>query len=167
MFDKFMPDADLGSVFLLTPEILNSFGARGVVFDIDNTLVYHRATRPNEQVKKMLKKLEKAGFRLALVSNNSAERADSVGECLGIKAFGKAGKPKKSALAAPLEKLGLDPSEVVFVGDQLLTDCLCAKRNGMKFILVKPIDPYENPLFFIKRLIEKPLLKIYRSDKKK
>ena len=167
MFEHFMPDLDFGSVFEISGELLKRIGVEGVIFDVDNTLVHHTVSLPDERLKAFAAGLAGRGIKLALVSNNSRERAEKFGLELGAPAFGKAGKPKKNALAAPMRSLGTAPEKTVFVGDQLLTDCLCAKRNGLRFFLVEPIDPWENPFFLIKRLIEKPLLKIYKAKKKK
>ncbi|MBQ9545248.1 MAG: YqeG family HAD IIIA-type phosphatase [Clostridia bacterium] len=167
MFDRFMPDADFGTVFEIRASIIKAHGVEGVVFDIDDTLVRHGTPLPDEKIKEYFSSLHESGIKTALVSNNSSERAQKFGKELGVKAFGNAGKPKKSALFAPSAELDAPVEKILFVGDQLLTDCLCAKRNGMKFFLVDPIDPYENKFFYLKRLLEKPLLKIYKAKKKK
>ena len=43
MFDKFFPDEYLASTYVIPFEELYEKGYRGVIFDIDNTLVPHGA----------------------------------------------------------------------------------------------------------------------------
>ena len=56
----------------------------------------------------------------------------------------------------------LPPEQVLFVGDQIFTDCLAAHRAGVDCYLVKPIKSKETFFFRLKRAFEKPFLSIYR-----
>ena len=51
MFDKFFPDEYLASTYVIPFEELYEKGYRGVIFDIDNTLVPHGAPA-DERAKK-------------------------------------------------------------------------------------------------------------------
>ena len=59
-------------------------------------------------------------------------------------------------------KGALPPEQVLFVGDQIFTDCLAAHRAGVDCYLVKPIKSKETFFFRLKRAFEKPFLSIYR-----
>ena len=162
MLDRFMPDKSVKRVTELDPQTLKSLGVEAVIYDVDDTLVSHRTAAPDEKLKEYLFSVRDAGIDVALVSNNGPERVETFDRDLGFFFTAKAKKPKKSALLPSLEHFKRDPAKVAFVGDQLLTDCLCAKRNGIRFFFVEPIDRYENPFFVVKRALEKPLLLIYR-----
>jgi predicted HAD superfamily phosphohydrolase YqeG len=45
------------------------------------------------------------------------------------------------------------------VGDQIFTDCIAAHRAGIRFAIVKPIQPVESKFFRIKRFFERPFVR--------
>ena len=75
MFDKFFPDEYLASTYVIPFEELYEKGYRGVIFDIDNTLVPHGAPA-DERAKKLFTRLNKIGFSSCLLSNNQKPRVE-------------------------------------------------------------------------------------------
>ena len=73
MFEKFFPDEYVASTYVIPFEKLYEEGYRGVVFDIDNTLVPHGASA-DDRAKKLFKRLEDIGFSSCLISNNQEAR---------------------------------------------------------------------------------------------
>ena len=71
-------------------------------------------------------------------------------------------KPSPRGVHRCIEAFGLPPEQVLFVGDQIFTDCLAAHRAGVDCYLVKPIKSKETFFFRLKRAFEKPFLSIYR-----
>ena len=69
MFEKFFPDEYLGSTYKIPFEKLYEQGYRGVIFDIDNTLVPHGAPA-DERAKRLFQRLREIGFESCLLSNN-------------------------------------------------------------------------------------------------
>ncbi|OAG26834.1 HAD family hydrolase [Thermodesulfatator autotrophicus] len=47
-------------------------------------------------------------------------------------------KPSPKGLKVTMEKLGLGPQEILYVGDRLEVDGLCAERAGVSFVLISP-----------------------------
>ena len=142
-------------------------GYRGILFDIDNTLVPHNAMS-DERSCTLLEELRRAGFSVCFVSNNKEPRvADFVSELHVdglpdvIYVF-KAGKPRKHGYCDAMRRLGTTPGNTLFVGDQLFTDIWGANRAGIHSILVKPIDKKEEIQIVLKRILERPILKLYR-----
>ena len=73
MFESFFPDEYVASTYVIPFEKLYEQGFRGVIFDIDNTLVPHGAPA-DERAKKLFRRLEDIGFRSCLISNNREAR---------------------------------------------------------------------------------------------
>ncbi len=168
MLHKLVPDRIFSSVYEITPELLEQYEIKGVIFDIDNTLTDDQSAEPTEELREFLLGLQRAGISLALVSNNSAERVERFNRSLGFFSTPNAQKPRKKSLLPGLDHLSLPKERVVFVGDQILTDVAAARRNGIRAFLVEPIRPYENPFFYLKRLLEKPFLfAYYRLEKRR
>lgn len=168
LWDFFTPDEILPDVYAVTPDTCRALGVGAVIFDIDNTLAPYEVPEPDEKLAAHLRSFPAAGIAVALVSNNHPERVERFNRELGFFARPDAHKPNKSALAPVLAHLApLAGREVLFVGDQLFTDVLTARRNGVRVFTVPPIQPRENLFFRFKRALEKPLIRRYYRMKNK
>lgn len=155
----FKPDLAFVKSGSVTPKRLSELGVKGVVFDIDNTIAPYEIERPDETIKKYFADLENAGIKCAFVSNNKGDRVRIFNEELGFFYVCKAKKPFPKGVKTCIKHFGLKKNEVVAVGDQIFTDCLAAHLAGIRFIMVKPIQPRENWFFRFKRLCEKPFVR--------
>ena len=135
MFERFFPDEYVASTYVIPFEKLYEEGYRGVIFDIDNTLVPHGAPA-DERAKKLF---------------------------VGTKYICNAHKPSTRNYIRAMELMGTDRSNTLFVGDQLFTDVWGAKRAGMRNILVKPIHPKEEIQIVLKRRLEAVVLHFYKK----
>ena len=156
MLAKFKPDIEASSVYEVDFDRLFDEGIRGLIFDIDNTLVAHDAPC-NEKSDELMSKLLNKGFKIFILSNNDEDRVKLFIENIKIDYIHKAGKPSVKNYDAALEKMDLKKEETVAIGDQLFTDCLGAKKAGIKFIKVGIIDKKEPPHIKLKRILEKPV----------
>jgi HAD superfamily phosphatase (TIGR01668 family) len=156
LFSFFRPDMAFCDVYTITPEALKELGVSGVVFDIDNTVAPYEIERPTEKMKEYFSALRSAGIKMAFVSNNKGPRVALFNESLGLFYVCKAGKPSPKGVRKCIEHFGLAKEQVLAVGDQIFTDCLAAHKAGIRFIMVKPIQPRENWFFRFKRVCEKP-----------
>ena len=136
-------------------------GIRAIAFDIDNTLASYDTPEPDEKLCAFLFSLRDMGFSIAFVSNNDAARVERFNAKLGFLALPDSHKPLIGALKKVMKAYGVKKSEFLMVGDQLLTDCLCARLAGVAVATVPPIQPVENQFFRFKRKIEKPFIRAY------
>ena len=137
-------------------------GVRGVIFDIDNTLVLHDAPA-DERSKELFSKIKDIGLKTCIVSNNGLKRVRSFAEDVGSLYVENAGKPGTVGYTKALEIMKLSPDQVIAVGDQLLTDIWGANNSHIHSVLVHPIGPEKYFHIKLKRLIEKPFLKYYHN----
>jgi HAD superfamily phosphatase (TIGR01668 family) len=128
-------------------------GKRGVLFDLDNTLVEHGAPADDRSVR-LIRQLKDTGFKVCFISNNKEPRVKGFNEPMGASYVFKAGKPGKEGYLKGCEQLGILPSEAVFVGDQIFTDIWGANRSGIESYLVKPIAFHEEIQIHFKRIPE-------------
>ena len=150
MFRKFFPDEYLDSTYLIDFEALYKNGYRGVIFDIDNTLVPH-GEPADERAEALFKRLKNTGFQCCLLSNNQYERVSSFNRNIQVYFIENAHKPSRKNYRKAMELMGTTLENTVFVGDQLFTDVYGAKRTGIYNILVKPIHPKEEIQIVLKR----------------
>ena len=166
MFERFFPDAIQESTYEIDFEALQRQGIKGVLFDIDNTLVEHGADATPRAIA-LFKKLEQLGIKSCLISNNKEERVLRFNKEIGTKYIYDAHKPSGKNYRKAMELMGTDLYNTIFVGDQLFTDVFGAKRIGMRNILVRPIDSKEEIQIVLKRYLEKIVLYFYEKKGRK
>jgi hypothetical protein len=163
MFQCFFPDEYLDSAYGIDFEKLYREGYRGLLFDIDNTLVPHGAPA-DDRAKALFTRLRDLGFSYCFLSNNQIGRVSSFQADVGGIFIENAHKPSTRNYRKAMELLGTDKSNTIFIGDQLFTDIYGAKRAGIRNILVKPINPKEEIQIVLKRYLEKIVLYFYLKE---
>lgn len=167
MLRTFYPDDYIASTYVIPFEELYKKGYRGLIFDIDNTLVPHGAPA-DERAIALFERLRNIGFDTCLISNNQEPRVQPFAGKVGSKYVFDAHKPSTKNYKKAMELMKTEKENTLFVGDQLFTDVWGAKRTGIKSILVKPIHPKEEIQIVLKRYLEKIVLFFYkRSEKEK
>ncbi len=162
MLERFYPDREYGSVEEIDFEELYREGIRGVMLDIDNTLVPHGAPA-DERICDFFKKLHGLGLETCLVSNNKEPRVKSFAGQVKSPYIFKANKPGRGGYLSAMERMGTEADTTVFVGDQLFTDIWGARRVGVQGFLVSPIHPREEIQIVLKRKLERIVLKAYHK----
>ena len=165
MLKTFYPDEYVDSTYIIPFEKLYEEGYRGVIFDIDNTLVTHGAPA-DERAVALFERLKALGFSCCLLSNNQEPRVKMFNEAVNVHYIFNAHKPSTKNYEKAMELMGTDKGNTIFIGDQLFTDVWGAKRTGIRNILVKPIHPKEEIQIVLKRCLEKIVLFFYNRSKK-
>ena len=165
MLKRFYPDHEVESAYGIDYSGLYAKGYRGVIFDIDNTLVPHGAPADG-RARELFRKLRESGFGTVLLSNNKELRVKPFADDVSSKYIFKAGKPGQAGYEEAMELMGTDPETTLFVGDQLFTDVWGAKKAGIVTYLVKPINPKEEIQIVLKRRLEWIVLFFYHRKKR-
>ncbi|HCT92142.1 MAG TPA: YqeG family HAD IIIA-type phosphatase [Lachnospiraceae bacterium] len=163
MFARFYPDEWIDSTYRIDFAGLYADGYRGVIFDIDNTLVPH-GDPADERAVRLFASLKEIGFEACLLSNNQRERVASFNDRVGVYFIENAHKPSTKNYRRAMELMHTDLSDTIFVGDQLFTDIYGAKRTGIRAILVSPIHPREEIQIVLKRYLERIVLYFYKRS---
>lgn len=166
MFKIFYPDDYKASTYLIDFEDLYHLGYRGLIFDIDNTLVPHGAPADVRSMA-LFGQLREIGFDTCLISNNQEPRVKPFAEAVKSKYIYNAHKPATRNYKKAMKLMGTEKDTTIFIGDQLFTDVWGAKRTGIRSILVKPMHPKEEIQIVLKRYLEKIVLHSYKKDKKR
>lgn len=133
---------------------LKNENIKGLMFDLDNTIMAPHTGVYTEEISNWLK-LVKNDFKIAILSNNpDASYVKDAGEKAGCIAYEKAGKPRIKAAVQALKDLDLLPEQVAMVGDRPLTDILVGQRLGLVTILVDPLMKHQEHDFikFLRKL---------------
>lgn len=157
--DYFTPTWMIERIYQLTPEQLAKHNVKGIIADLDNTLIAWNNPDGTPELRSWLKMMDEAGIPVVILSNNNYKRVKRVADQLGIQFSSAAKKPSRKGFRRAIDKLGLSNDEVVIVGDQLLTDVFGGNRLGIRSILVMPLVESDMVWTLLNRKIEKYIFK--------
>lgn len=163
MLKQFFPFNQVASVFRIDYGQLAALGYRGLIFDIDQTLVNH-GDPATPEIEALFADLQRQGFKTMLLSNNDEERILDFTRNIDSPFIALADKPKPHAYHQALERLGLSAEEVIMIGDQVFTDVLGANRAGLASILVTFIRREHEVKLGKRRRLEQLILWFYRHS---
>lgn len=153
----------INSIYAVSPAQLKERGIRAVFSDLDNTLIAWNNPDGTPELRQWMTELREAGIPLIVISNNSKERVAKAN--LDLPFVSRSLKPLSFGINRARTKLGLKKSEVVMVGDQLMTDMVAANEAGVRSILVKPLldtDKWDTRINrFFERLVWRRLKEKY------
>jgi hypothetical protein len=157
IFKLLYPKLYVSSLFDIDIQNLYQTGIRGILFDLDNTIIPRTADVFSAEVSSWLKEIRGSNFKACIISNNNSKRVSKLAGELDLPAVCYAVKPRRKPFRQALELLGTCPEQTAVVGDQVFTDILGGNRLGMFTILVTPMDGKE---FWATRLISRQLEKL-------
>ena len=139
---------------------LSEAGFRGLIIDLDNTLVAFRGAELAAEHLAWIQEARDRGFAMVMVSNNFSDRVMSIAGQLQIGCIPNALKPLPFGFMRALKYLGLPKRQVAVVGDQFFTDVLGAKLCGNLYtILTEPIERHDFPITTMFRFLERLVLR--------
>ncbi|MFK7695098.1 YqeG family HAD IIIA-type phosphatase [Paenibacillus sp. HJGM_3] len=156
MLTKLIPRLSVRSIYEIDLQALRQAGVRGIITDLDNTLVGAKHPSATPELSNWLRKVTAMGFQVVIVSNNNELRVSRFSDPLSIPYISAARKPGNAPFRRAIRMMGLNPEQVCVIGDQMLTDVLGGNRLGLHTILVVPISPKDEGFFTrINRRIER------------
>lgn len=163
MWKELKPKRYIHSIFKIDFERLYKEGFRGIIFDLDNTIVPWDESNIDSKTLQFLEKIKKVGFKIIIISNNwSIRRVKYYSNITNIPAIGSALKPRNKAFKKALNILKTSPETTLVIGDRILTDVWGGNRLGMYTILVSPLN--KNEIWIKKwtvRLLENFFIKLW------
>lgn len=160
MMKYFFPYDYVDCVQAIDYRKLYRMGYRGILFDIDNTLVHH-GDDSTEEIDDMFRQIQEIGLKTVILSNNNEARILRFLKNIHSLYIYDAQKPNPEGYDRAIQLLGLEKNEVIMIGDQIFTDILGANRSGIASILVKFICLPEETNYGKRRSVEKLILKLY------
>jgi uncharacterized protein len=160
----FGPDRFVTRLAAVDLDELHGLGFRGLIVDLDNTLMGFRQTELEADHLEWVQQAHDRGFAMVMVSNNFTERVTGIARQLQIACVPNALKPLPFGMLRAVRQLGLPRRQIAVVGDQLFTDVLSGKLCGLYTILTEPIEAKDFPVTKIFRFFEKLMLPERRSS---
>lgn len=166
MLKHFLPDQHVKSIFDIQPESLKEKGIKGIITDLDNTLVEWDRPSATPKLIEWFDNMRKHEILVTIVSNNIEKRVKAFSDPLQIPFIFQARKPMGRAFNKALKEMGLNKEETVVIGDQLLTDVLGGNRSGFHTILVVPVAQTDGFVTRFNRKVERRILNWFRKQGK-
>ena len=162
------PDIYLKNVKEITIELLRKHEIKGLILDIDNTLIDFNK-KLLDGVEEWIKELKENGIKFCIVSNsNKVEKVKKVADKLEIPFKNFAMKPLKKGFVSIQKNTKIKTENIAVVGDQIFTDILGGNRCKMFTILVEPINNKKDYWYTAwKRPIENKIKKKYGAKEEK
>lgn len=155
---RLQPDAYVMSLSAVSPGYFTGRGIKGLILDLDNTLIPWQSGRFEPKMIKLLKHYLDSGLKLCVVSNAFNKRVTNILDPIGIPGVARAVKPRRKAFLKALEIMGTTVEETAVVGDQLFTDIYGGNRLGLYTVLVVPISKREFLGTKFVRMVERRVL---------
>jgi len=160
------PWAKAPSIDCLDIDALWNRGIRGLLLDLDNTLVPNHPNHPEYgtvpvAVRSWLDAAQAKGLRLVCVTNNKKlPYCHQTEALLGFSLIPAGQKPWGQGLMQGLRQLDLPPKAVAVIGDRPTTDGLGGHWLQCPVVLVSSLSyPYEPTLYHILRAMERWIVK--------
>jgi hypothetical protein len=154
----FLPNEYVKSIYHIQPEKLREQGIKGVITDLDNTLVEWDRPKATPKLIDWLEEMKRHNMKITIVSNNKEERVKLFSAPLGIPFIHRAKKPLGMAFRKAVKDMGITREETVIIGDQLLTDVFGGNRAGFYTILVVPVARSDGFFTRFNRMVERKIM---------
>ncbi|MHB1418961.1 MAG: YqeG family HAD IIIA-type phosphatase [Bacillota bacterium] len=164
MLSLLMPDLYVKSLLDIPMEMFAEKGIRGLIIDLDNTIMEWNRDQLRQEVVNWFGSLEGYQLKSCLVSNNSKDRVSRIAGTLNIPSLPKAGKPRRRAFNQAMQVLGTKVQETAVIGDQVFTDVLGGNRLGLLTVLVVPVSKHEFIGTRLVRQVERLVLRPLQKD---
>ncbi len=163
----FYPDYYCDRVTDITIDLLKENQIKGIILDVDNTLIdFDRNLL--QGAKDWVQKMKENEIKCMILSNsNQVQKVKNVAEMLEIPYLYLATKPLKRGFRKAKQQLGLESQNIAVVGDQIFTDVMGANRSKMYSILVNPIAKKDIWITKLKRPMEEWIVKSYVNQQNK
>ena len=158
MYKHFLPNEYVKDIFYVKPETLKNKGIKGIITDLDNTLVEWDRPEATPEIIEWLTGMQEAGILVTIVSNNNEARVKKFSDPLGIPFIHDAQKPLNKSFVAARKLMDIKKEETVVIGDQLMTDILGGNRKGLHTILVVPVATSDAFVTKFNRMIERRIM---------
>ena len=163
MKNKYVPYAVAESIYEIDIDFFLKENVKVLLVDLDNTLDSYKLYHPTERARKLADDIQKAGITLVIISNNRGRRVRTYANDLNLPYLHSAAKPFGFKIRKFIKDNGWDPKDIMFVGDQMVTDVAAAKRAGLRVILTDKIVKEDQWTTHINRIFGRRIRKYHKK----
>lgn len=137
-YQKCIPDYYFKSIFEIPYHTLQEQGINTLFFDLDNTIISYDEDILSDKQVEFLNELRKT-FKIVILSNSGYHRVSKALKNTDFSYIYHSTKPLKRGFKKALKMVQSKKSEVLVIGDQMMTDVLGAHRTGIKVALIESV----------------------------
>ena len=156
--EKYIPDAYIKSIYYIDYEKLKERGIKCILFDLDNTVAPLSIKKPTKKIKELFTKLKNMGFKIIIFSNSGKNRLKPFKEELEVDCAFSCKKPMRKKFDLIIKEYKYNISEIIIIGDNIITDILGGNKVGITTVLVNPISNKEKWTTRIARIYERKII---------
>ena len=134
-----------GDLTTLDIDLLCNEGIKGLILDLDSTLMEPKSGKLTPQVEQWLAGARGRLKMVVLTNNHRQSYIDNASKVLNMEVIGHAAKPWRQGFRQALAILELPPDSVAVVGDRPLTDIWGGVLSDMRTVLVRPLSTIVEP----------------------
>lgn len=135
----FIPYGHAQNIYEIPIEFYKKLNIKVLMMDLDNTLDSYKLYTPTERAVNYIEELKKNDIRPIVVSNNKGKRVKSYADALNIEYVSGARKPLPFKLNKAINTFGINREELLFIGDQMMTDVLATHFARVRMILTEKL----------------------------
>lgn len=162
MFKHFIPFAHAKSIYEIDIQFFKSNNVKTLLVDLDNTLDSYKLYHPKEEAKELISNLLNSGIRVVIISNNKGKRVGSYANDLHLQFINSAMKPFPKKINKFIKEENLNRDEVMFVGDQMMTDVIAANKAKIRIVLTDKIVKEDQWTTHINRIFGRPIRRYHQ-----
>lgn len=135
-------------------EELKKLNIKGLILDLDNTIMAPKSAYLEPRVKEWLSVMKK-NFKIVILTNNTrAFYLEAVRQVVDLPVVGFAKKPWAKGMDEALQTLELPYDLIAIIGDRPLTDIWLGQRFKIKTVLVRALTADIEPRwkYFLRKL---------------
>lgn len=163
MFKSFIPFGHAQNIYEIPIDFYKKLGVKVLMMDLDNTLDSYKLSIPTERAAKYVEEIKNSGIRPIVVSNNRGKRVKSYADALGIEYINSARKPFPNALNRVIKEKEINRDELLFVGDQMMTDVLATHFAHVRIILTEKLVKEDQWTTHINRIFGRVIRRYLRK----
>lgn len=149
----FIPKMYQKDIFSINYQKIKKQGYKVIIFDLDNTIGSIKEEKCSKKYADFINNLT-SEFKVIVASNSLPERVYKF--CINLKcdSFALSLKPTLWMIRKIKKKYKVKYSEMVIIGDQIMTDILVGNRRDLLTILVDPIRNLDFKITSFNRKLE-------------
>ncbi len=163
MKKKYVPYAVADSIYEIDIDFFKQQGVKILLMDLDNTLDSYKLYHPTDRARKLIEDLRKEDILPIIVSNNRGKRVSTYANDLNVEYINSAAKPFGFKINKFIKNKGWNKDDMMFVGDQMVTDVRAANRVGLRIILTNKIVKEDQWTTHINRILGRRLRKYHQK----
>ena len=162
---QFIPTYFANSIYEIDFNKVLNKGYKYLFLDLDNTLASPDTFYPEKITFDLISLLKEKGFNITILSNNDEERVKKFVCDLDVNYMFDVKKPSTKKVLEYINKNNFNKSEILVIGDQVMTDVVLSNRLNVDVILLEQLTKTDELITFVPRLFDKYFKKQFKKKK--